>query len=99
MVLVGHDRFVIRCLRYMSAQMLPMLLSISWSKVLHMRFTFATSPGFSEVPKLERQALGRLRYGQGRQWLARDLCLRSHSAESSIDGGVRSNVSLLNLNH
>ena len=61
MVLVGHDRFVIRCMRYMSAQMLPMLLSIIWSKVLHMRFSFATSAGFSEVPKPEHQAIGRLR--------------------------------------
>lgn len=61
MALVGHDRFVIHCLRYMSAQMLPMLLCIIWPKVLHMRFSFATSPGFSEVPKPERQALGRLR--------------------------------------
>ena len=44
MVLVGHDRFVISCMRYMAAQMLPMLLSlISW-KVLHMRFTVVTIP-------------------------------------------------------
>ena len=39
MVLVGHDRFVITCLRYMSAKMLPMLLSLISAKVLHMRPT------------------------------------------------------------